>query len=49
MIHMDPHWFGCLDPDPDLDSHRDGKLDPVSGFELKPVRIHNTGVKPCEV
>jgi hypothetical protein len=27
-IRMDPHWFGCLDPDPD--PLWDEKLDPDS-------------------
>jgi hypothetical protein len=26
---MDPHWFGSVDPDPDVDPHLDEKLDPV--------------------
>jgi hypothetical protein len=30
---MDPHWFGSLDPDPELDLHRDKNLDP------DPIRI----------
>jgi hypothetical protein len=25
---QDPHWFGSLDPDPDVDPHSGKKLDP---------------------